>query len=66
MFTSFEIGRIAGISGMLGRLLGAFRPHGGAIGWRATFLAGMLGAAGLNAVLFHHEALGHMRGDGTA
>jgi hypothetical protein len=37
-------GNIAGISGMLGRLLGAFRPHGGAIGWRATFLAGMLGA----------------------
>ena len=29
-------------------------------------LVGMLGAAGLNAVLFHHEALGHMRGDGTA
>jgi CBS domain-containing membrane protein len=28
-------------------------------------LVGMLGAAGLNAVLFHHEALGHIRGDGT-
>lgn len=26
-------------------------------------LVGMLGAAGLNAVLFHHEALGHVRGD---
>ena len=29
-------------------------------------LVGMLGAAGLNAVLFHHEALGHIRGDVTA
>ena len=28
-------------------------------------LVGMLGAAGLNAVLFHHEALGHIRGDGA-
>ena len=41
-------GNIAGISGMLGRLLGAFRPHGGAIGWRATFLA----VAGLGAIAF--------------
>ena len=29
-------------------------------------LVGMLGPAGLNAVLFHHEALGHIRGDVTA
>jgi len=35
------IGRIAGVSGVLGGLL---RPRRGEIGWRAAFLAGLLAA----------------------
>ena len=34
-------GRIAGISGILG---GLFRPKKGDIGWRAAFIAGLIGA----------------------
>jgi hypothetical protein len=35
------VGRIAGISGIVGGLL---RPHAGDIGWRVAFLAGLIGA----------------------
>ncbi len=37
-------GRIAGISGVFGGLL---RPRSGDIGWRAAFVAGLVGAGGL-------------------
>jgi uncharacterized membrane protein YedE/YeeE len=35
------VGRIAGISGILGGLL---RPHQGDVGWRVAFLVGLIGA----------------------
>ena len=41
-------GRIAGISGILGGLL---RPRSGDIGWRIAFLAGLIGAPLLYALL---------------
>ena len=40
-------GRIAGISGLLGGLL---RPAGGGIGYRAAFIAGLVGAPLLDAL----------------
>ena len=42
------LGRIAGISGILGGLL---RPRGGEVAWRAAFLGGLMGAPVLYALL---------------
>lgn len=41
-------GRMAGVSGILGGLLA---PRGGDVAWRASFVAGMVGAGGLVAAL---------------
>ncbi len=41
-------GRIAGISGIVGGLL---QPGTGAVGWRLAFLAGLIGAPGVHALV---------------
>ena len=41
-------GRIAGISGIFGRIL----PHTGPVRWRLAFLVSMVAATGLGALMF--------------
>lgn len=51
-------GRIAGVSGILG---GALIPQAGEVGWRLMFLAGLVGAGAVGALLVP-EAYGVARG----